>query len=65
MTSYAVSNNINDLIASLEKSSKGLFKRFDDDLIKRNHNKCHLLVSSCEKTKMEIVDFEIETSTCE
>ena len=33
--------------------------------MKSNPVKCHLLVSSCEKVKMEIDDFEIENSTCE
>ena len=30
-----------------------------------NPEKCHLLVSSCEKIRMEIADFEIENSTRE
>ena len=33
--------------------------------MKSNQDKCHLLVSSCEKIKMEIGDFRIENSTCE
>ena len=33
--------------------------------MKSNPDKCHLLVSLCEKIKMEISDFEIEYSTCE
>ena len=33
--------------------------------MKSNPDKCHLRVSSCEKIKMEIGDFEIENSTCE
>ena len=33
--------------------------------MKSNPNKCHLLVSSYEKIKMKIVDFELENSTCE
>ena len=64
-TPYAVSDNIDDLISFLEKSSKDLLKWFDDDLMKSNPDKCHLLASSCEKIKMEIGDFEIENSTCE
>ena len=45
-TPYAVSDNIDDLISSLEKSSKDLLKWFDDNLMNRNPDKCHLLVSS-------------------
>ena len=33
-TPYAVSDNADDLIASLEKSSKDLIKWFDDNLMK-------------------------------
>ena len=60
---YAFSNNIDELIASLEKSSKDLRKWFHDNLMKSNPDKCHLLVSSRKKMKMEIGDFKIENST--
>ena len=56
----AVSNNIDDLVASLEKSSKDLLKWFDYNLLKSNVDKCHLLVSSCEK---EIGDLKLENSS--
>ena len=59
-TPYAVSDNINDLISPLEKSSKDLLQFFDDNLMKSNPDKCHLLFSSGVKIKMEIGDFEIE-----
>ena len=66
MTLYAVSDNIDDLIWSLEKSSKVLLKLFDVNLMESNRDKCHLLVSSCEKKKkMEIGNFQIEKSICE
>ena len=35
------------------------------NFIKSNPDKCHLLVSSCKKIKMEVGDFDIENSTCE
>ena len=47
------------------KSSKDLLKWFDDNLMKSNPDKCHLLFSSCEKIKIEIGNFEIENNTCE
>ena len=62
---YAVFDNIDDLIGSLKKSSKDLLKWFDDNLMKSNPDKCSLFVSSCEKIKTKIGDFEIENSTCE
>ena len=59
ITPYAVSGNTDDLISSLEKSSKELLKWFDDNLMESNPDKCHLLVSSCENIRMEVGDFEI------
>ena len=64
-TLYAVFNNMDELIASLEKSWKDLLKRFVDNHMKSNPDKFHLLLSSCEKIKMETGDFEIENSTWE
>ena len=64
-TPYGVSDNIDDLISSLEKSSKDLVEWFDDNLMKSNSDKCHLLVSLCEKIKIVLGDFEKENSTCE
>ena len=54
---------MDDLITSLEKSSKDLLKWFDDNLMKSNPDQCNLLVSSLEKIKMEIGDSKIENST--
>ena len=56
---------MDDLISSLEKSSKDLLQWFDDNLMKSNSDKCHLLVSLCEKIKIVLGDFEKENSTCE
>ena len=53
-TPYSVSDDIDDLISSLEKSSKDLLKWFDDNLMKSNPDKCHLLVNSREKIKVKI-----------
>ena len=65
-TPYAISDNTDDLISSMAKSSKDLLKWFDDNLMNlSNPDKCHLLVSSCEKIKIEIGDSEIENSKCE
>ena len=54
----AVSDNVDDLITALEKL-------FDEDLMKSDPNKCHLLVSSCEKIKRKKRNFQIKNSTCE
>ena len=39
-----IHHNIDDLIDSLEKESSSLFKWFEDNLLKGNPDKCHLLV---------------------
>ena len=41
---YTVSDSIDDLISSLEGSSKDLLKWFDHNLMKSNPDRCHLLV---------------------
>ena len=64
-TPFALANNIDDLIDSLEKASSSLFKWFKDNLFKGNTDKCHLLVSTNEKTKINIGEFSIENSGCE
>ena len=64
-TPFTSANNTDDLIDSLEKASSSLFKWFKDNLFKGNPDKCHLLVSTNEKTKINIGEFSIENSDCE
>ena len=64
-TPFTSANNIDDLIDSPEKASSSLFKWFKDNLFKGNPDKCHLLVSTNEKTKINIGEFSIENSDCE
>ena len=64
-TPFTLANNIDDLIDSLEKASSSLFKWFKDNLFKGNPDKCHLLVSTNEKTKINIEEFSTENSDCE
>ena len=58
-TSYATANDIDSLITSLEEDSKSLFTWFDNNLMKSNAHKCHLLVSSNEKVTIKIGSHEI------
>ena len=58
-TPYATANDIDGLIASLEEVSKSLFTLFDNNLMKSNADKCHLLVSSNEKVTIKIGSHEI------
>ena len=62
---FTSANNIDDLIDSLEKASSSLFKWFKDNLFKGNPDKCHLLVSPNENTKINIGEFSVENSNCE
>ena len=64
-TPFTSANNIDDLIDSLEKASSSLFKWFKDNLFKGNPDKCHLLVSTNEKTKINIGEFSIENNDYE
>ena len=58
-TPYATANGIDSLIASLEETSKSLFTWFDNNLMKSNAHKCHLLLSSNEKVTIKISSHEI------
>ena len=56
---YATANDIESLIASLEEGSKFLYVWFDNNLMKSNADKCHLLISSNEKITIKIGSHEI------
>ena len=58
-TPYATANDIDSLIVSLEEASKPLFTRFNNNLMKSNADKCHLLVSSNEKVTIKIGSHEM------
>ena len=58
-TPYATANDIDSLIASLEEALKSLFISFDNNLMKSNADKYHLLVSSNEKVTIKIGSHEI------
>ena len=58
-TPYVTANKMYSLIASLEEASKSLFTWFDNNLMKSNVDKCHLLVSSNEKVTIKIGSHEI------
>ena len=64
-TPFTSANNIDDSVDSLEKASSSLFKWFKDNLFKGNSDKCLFLVSTNEKTKINLGEFSIENSDCE
>ena len=59
---YTSSNDVNGLIKSLKEASKKLFKWFDDNLMKCNPDKCHLLVSTNDNVKIRIGNLQIEST---
>ena len=52
------SNDVNGLIKSLEKTSKDLFKWFDDNRMKSNPDKYYLLVSTNDNVAIRIGNFQ-------
>ena len=62
-TLYATANDIDRLIASLDGALKSLFTWFDNNLMKSNADKFHLLVSSNEKVTIKIGSHK--TANCE
>ena len=63
--SYTSSNDVNGLIKSLDEASKELFKWFDDNLMKSNPDKRHLLVSTNDNVSIRIGNFQIESTKTE
>ena len=61
-TPYTSSNDVNGLIKSLEEASKKFFKWFNDNLMKSNPDKCHLLISTNDNVKIRKGNFQIENT---
>ena len=64
-TIYDAGDNIDEVIFSLQESSKKLFKWFADNQIKTNEDKYNLIVSTNELTEIQIGDFSIKNSANE
>ena len=52
-TLYTSSNGVQGLIKSSEEASEKLFKWLDDNLMKSNADKCHLLCSTNDKVSFD------------
>ena len=57
-TPYVIADNIDGVIKSLEEASEILFKWFNDNLMKINADKCHLLVSTNNTVEIKIGNFD-------
>ena len=64
-TPYVIADNIDEVIKSLEEASEILFKWFNDNLVRINADKCHLLVSTNNTVKIKIGNFDITNSKSE
>ena len=53
-TIFDAGDNIDEVMFSLQESSKKLFKWFADNQMKTNEDKCHLIVSTNELTEIQI-----------
>ena len=53
-TPYFIAGDINGIITSLEKASKALFEWFENNWLKSNADKCHLLVSSSDAVNLRV-----------
>ena len=59
------SNNINEVIHCLEEATDTSFKWFNDNLMKSNTDKCHLLVSTNSNLNKKMGNIDITNSTSE
>ena len=50
---------------NIEDAFTALFQWFDNNLLKNNPYRCHLLVSSNENITLKIGEYEVENSECE
>ena len=64
-TPYVIADDVNGVIASLEKALKTLFKWFENNLLKSNADKCHLLVHSSDAISLRVSESDIKNSECE
>ena len=64
-TPYMIVDNVDDLIISLQQASSGLFELFENNLLKSNADKCHLLVSTNDRISMNVDRFKMSKSDTE
>ena len=64
-TIYQLGRNVDDVINDLQFSAEKLLHWFSDNQMKRNTDKCHLIMSPNDTPELKVVDSLIKTSTCE
>ena len=64
-TFFTAENNTDNVIASLEQTSDGLFNWLKSNCLKSNVDKCFVLVSKNKPVGIKIGDYTIDNSECE
>ena len=64
-TPYVIADDINGVMASLEKGSKALLAWFENNFLKCIGDKCNLLVSSTDAVSIKVSEYDIKNSDCE
>ena len=64
-TPFIVENNIDNVTASIEQVSYALFNWFKNNHLKKNVDKCHVLVSTNKPISIKVGDYTIDNSECE
>ena len=59
-TPYVIADDINGVIKSLGKASKALFEWSENNLLKSNVDRCHLLVSSSDTVIIRVSEYDIK-----
>ena len=62
-TIYNAGDNIDEVKFSLQESSENFFEWSADNQTKNNIGKCHLIASTNDIAKIQIVDFSIKSSS--
>ena len=62
---YVTGNNLDDVMKKLEIDSNKLFRWFEENQMKANKDKCHLITNSNTDVIMHVGDIEIKNSSCE
>ena len=59
-THYMIADNVDDLITSLEQASDSFFEWFENNRLRSNADKYHLLVSANDRVSMNVDGFKID-----
>ena len=64
-TIYQSGRNVDDIIIDQQPSVEKLFRWFSDNKMKRNTDKCHLIMSTNNTPELKVGGSLIKASTCE